>query len=129
MPSVPQSARVFLAAGALSAALAVVLGALGAHGLKSRLAPDMLAVYQTAVQYQFWHALGMLCVGLACLVVIESRWLKASGLLFAAGTLAFSGSLYAIALTGTTGLGLFAPIGGAAFILGWVALCVAALTA
>jgi uncharacterized membrane protein YgdD (TMEM256/DUF423 family) len=123
------AARVFLALGAAFAALAVVLGAFGAHALKAKLAADALAVYQTAVQYHFWHALGLLAVGLASAHLAENAWLRAAGWLLAAGIVLFSGSLYVLALSGQKWLGAVTPLGGAAFILGWIALAVGMLRA
>jgi uncharacterized membrane protein YgdD (TMEM256/DUF423 family) len=125
----PAGARLFIALGASFAALAVVLGAFGAHALKARLSPEALAVYHTAVQYHLWHALGLLGVGLACMQLPPSGWLKACGWLLAAGIVLFSGSLYMLALTGSRWLGAVAPFGGVAFILGWFALLLAVLRA
>lgn len=113
--------RLFFALGALSAGLGVALGAFGAHALKARLSPDMLAVWETGVRYQLVHALGLLAVAWAL-----ARWpgsaVQASGWLFVAGTLLFSGSLYALALSGVRGLGAVTPLGGAAWIVGWALL-------
>lgn len=113
--------RTFFALGALSAGVGVALGAFGAHALKARLAPDMLAVWETGVRYQLVHALGLLAVAWAL-----ARWpggaVQASGWLFVAGTLLFSGSLYALALSGVRGLGAVTPLGGVAWIVGWACL-------
>ena len=95
----------------------MALGAFGAHGLKVRLSPDMLGLWHTAVQYHAWHALGLLAVGLS----IESIWARAAGWLLVAGILLFSGSLYALALGAPRGLGIVTPLGGLAFIAGWIA--------
>ena len=120
--------RVFFGLGALSALLAVAAGAFGAHALRERLAPDMLAVFETGARYQMYHALGLLAVAWAV-----ARWPgSAAGLagwLFLAGTLLFSGSLYLLTLTGQRWLGAITPLGGLAFILGWAALAWAALAA
>jgi len=105
------------------------MGAFGAHGLKARLGPDMLSVWQTGVQYHLWHSLGLILVGLCATLVPDGPWLRAAGLLLAAGILLFSGSLYALALGAPRGLGIVTPIGGLAFLLGWAALAVAALRA
>jgi uncharacterized membrane protein YgdD (TMEM256/DUF423 family) len=94
------SARLFITLGAAFAAAAVVLGAFGAHALKERLAADMLAVYQTAVQYHFWHALGLLAVGLVSARLAENAWLRAARGLLAAGIVLFCGSLYVLVLSG-----------------------------
>ncbi len=117
--------RVFFVIGSLSAFLAVALGAFGAHGLKERLAPEMLAVFETGVRYQMYHALALLAVAWAC-----TRWpgavVNASGWLFVAGTVIFSGSLYVLALSGVRWLGAITPIGGLAFLGGWLCLAWAA---
>ena len=118
--------RLFFALGSASAFLAVALGAFAAHGLKSRLAPDLLAVFEVGVRYQMYHALALLAVAWAC-----TRWpgtaATASGWLFVAGTVIFSGSLYALSLTGVRWLGAITPVGGLAFLAGWACLAWAAL--
>lgn len=106
--------------------VAVGVGAFGAHALKERLAPDLMAVYQTAVQYHFWHALGLLAVGMLLLNRPDSGLLAAAAWLLVAGLVLFSGSLYALALTGVRGFGAVTPFGGAAFLAAWVALGCAA---
>ena len=115
------------AIAAILLGLGVGIGAFGAHGLKARLSPEMLGIYQTGVQYHFYHALGLVLVGLACFHLPESAALRASGWLMAAGVLLFSGSLYALALTGERWLGAVAPLGGTAFILAWSAFAWAVL--
>jgi uncharacterized membrane protein YgdD (TMEM256/DUF423 family) len=113
----------------LAAALlftAVAAGAFGAHALKARLAPDAMVVYHTAVQYHFWHGLGLLAVGLLLLHKPDSVPLAVAAWLFAAGIALFSGSLYALALTGVRSLGAVTPVGGVAFLGGWAALAWAA---
>ena len=119
-------ARMFVIAGASSAALAVVLGAFGAHGLRARLPADLLAIYQTGCQYHVYHALGLLAVGLLGLHLPASGALRASGWLMLAGTVLFSGSLYALALTGQRWLGAITPLGGVAWIAAWVLMAYAA---
>src|SRR2546425_8971247 len=116
--------REFIAIGALSGCLAVAAGAFGAHALRARLAPEMLDVFQTGVTYEMYHALGLVGVGilLARFSTEGSVWLSAAGWLFIAGSLLFSGSLYLLALTGTLWLGAITPLGGLAFLLGWLAL-------
>jgi uncharacterized membrane protein YgdD (TMEM256/DUF423 family) len=113
--------RTWLALGSASMFLAVAAGAFGAHALKERLAPDMLAVYEVAVRYQAYHALALLAVAL-----IADRQggaaARAAGIAFTAGTLLFSGSLYALALTGARWLGAVTPMGGVLFLLGWLSL-------
>jgi uncharacterized membrane protein YgdD (TMEM256/DUF423 family) len=113
--------RMFFALGGLSGFIGVALGAFAAHGLKSRLSPELLATFEIGVRYQMFHALALLAVGLA-----QARWpgavLAAGGWLFVAGTLLFSGSLYALSLTGEKWLGAVAPAGGLAFLAGWLCL-------
>ena len=106
--------------------LAVALGAFGAHGLKDRLSPDMMAVYQTAVQYHFYHTLALLLVALLMHSGLQSSALKVSAWLFTAGILVFSGSLYALALSDIRVLGAITPIGGLMFLGGWLCLALAA---
>lgn len=113
--------RAFFALGCLSAATAVGLGAFAAHGLRGRLAADLLSVFEVGVRYQMYHALGMLVVALA-LVRWPSGAIVAAGWLFLAGTVLFSGSLYVLTLGGLRWLGAITPIGGLAFIAGWLAL-------
>lgn len=118
--------RLFFFLGSLSAGLAVALGAFGAHALKARLSPEMLAVFETGVRYQMFHALALLAVAWA-----GTRWpgslVTASGWLFVAGTVLFSGSLVALALTGVRGFGAVTPIGGVAWLVAWGCLAWAAL--
>jgi len=125
----PGSAKLFLALGALFAAAAVALGAMGAHGLRARLSTEALAIFQTGVQYHFWHALGLLAVGIVCVHLPENVWLRAAGTLFTIGVMLFSGSLYVLALGGAKWLGALAPIGGGALILAWIAFAIAVLRA
>lgn len=115
----PPIAKVFLVIGALACMLAVVLGAFGAHALRARLAPDLLAVYHTGVQYHFWHAVGLLAVALTLPHLPAARALEWAGWLMLAGMVVFSGSLYVLAVTGTRWLGAITPIGGIAFIAAW----------
>ena len=119
-------ARLFLAIGSISGALAVILGAFGAHGLKSRLSEKMLANYMTGVEYHFYHTFALLAVGLLAMH-LPSRLLSAGGWAFIIGILIFSGSLYVMALTGITKLGAITPIGGLLFIIGWTLLAVAVI--
>jgi uncharacterized membrane protein YgdD (TMEM256/DUF423 family) len=125
----PAAARLFLALGAVAMLTAVGLGAFGAHGLKTRLAPELLAVYRTGVEYHAYHALGLLAVGLAALRMPQSKWLRAAGWLMAAGVLVFSGSLYALALTGARAWGAIAPVGGVAFMFAWALVAMAVIRA
>lgn len=111
--------------GALMAGLGVGIGAFGAHGLKGRLTPDMLAVFETGVRYHMYHALAMLATA-ALMSRVDGRAIVIAAWSFFAGILIFSGSLYALALSGVTMLGAITPIGGLAFLIGWVALVIAA---
>jgi uncharacterized membrane protein YgdD (TMEM256/DUF423 family) len=112
--------------GAVYAALAVAFGAFGAHTLEDLITADMLAIFETAVRYQMYHALGLLVIGLAAGHMEHAagawRW---AGRLIHAGIWIFSGSLYVLSLSGITVLGAITPIGGAAFIAGWVCAAVA----
>ena len=111
--------------GALMGGVGVAIGAFGAHGLKGRLSPDMLAVFETGVRYHMYHALAILATA-ALMSRLDGRAAHVAGWSFTAGIFIFSGSLYALALTGTTMLGAITPIGGVAFLLGWAALAIAA---
>jgi uncharacterized membrane protein YgdD (TMEM256/DUF423 family) len=117
--------RLFFSLGAGSAFLSVAAGAFGAHALRGRLSPEYLAVFETAARYQMYHALGLLAVAWAL-----SRWPGSTsqwaGWLFVAGTVLFSGSLYALALTGVRWLGAITPLGGVAFLGGWFCLALSA---
>ena len=117
--------RLFAMLGALSGLISVAAGAFGAHALRARLDPGALAVFETGARYQMYHALGLLAVAWAA-----SRWpgpwAGRAGWLFLAGTVLFSGSLYALALTGVRWLGAITPLGGVAFLLGWLCLALAA---
>jgi uncharacterized membrane protein YgdD (TMEM256/DUF423 family) len=113
--------RFFFAAGSLMALLAVALGAFAAHGLKSRLSPDMVAIFEVGVRYHMYHALALLAVAWA-----SSHWpngsTRAAGWAFIAGIVIFSGSLYILSITGIRWLGAITPIGGVAFLIGWFLL-------
>jgi len=111
--------------GALMGFVGVGLGAFGAHALKGRVSPDMLAVFETGVRYQMYHALALLATA-ALMSRSEGRAVLVAGWSFTVGILLFSGSLYALALTGVTILGAVTPLGGLAFLIGWAALTVAA---
>jgi len=113
-----------LLAGAIFMALAVSLGAFGAHALKKVLSPEMLTIYHTGVEYQFYHAIGLLIIGLAGFH-IQSKYLNWAGLLLTIGIIIFSGSLYVLTLSGIKVLGAITPIGGVSFIAGWICMAVA----
>ena len=115
-------AKGFFIAGALAAGLAVALGAFGAHGLQSRVTPERIGTFETGVRYHMYHALALFVVAW-----IQAQWPswqgEWAGYLFLAGILIFSGSLYLLVLTDTPWLGAVTPLGGVAFIAGWVFLC------
>jgi len=115
----------FIILGALLAALAVGLGAIGAHALKSQLATEQLATYQTAVQYQMYHAIGLILIGLLGLHQ-RSRWLDGAGWSMVVGIILFSGFLYAWLATGRRFFVYPVPVGGVAFIVGWVLMAIRA---
>jgi uncharacterized membrane protein YgdD (TMEM256/DUF423 family) len=115
----------WFAVGAIACGIGVGLGAFGAHGLRSRVSAEMLAVFETGVRYQMYHALALLAVGLA-----SARWpgglVQASGWLFLIGMLVFCGSLYMMTFTGARWLGAITPLGGLSFLAGWALLAIAA---
>lgn len=125
--------KTYLLLAAVSGFLAVALGAFGAHGLRERLSADLLAVYQTGVQYHFYHTFALLAVALLLMFspqtsLSSSSLLKWSGNLFALGIVIFSGSLYVLALSGVRWLGAITPVGGVAFLAGWICLALAAFS-
>lgn len=120
--------RTLWIAGAAMAGLSVAIGAFGAHALRARLEPARMATFETAVQYHMLHALALLAAAALMGRVQSQNLLLASGGLFAVGIFLFSGSLYALAITGITWLGAITPLGGVAFIGGWLCLGMAAWT-
>ncbi len=116
--------RLFFTLGAASALVAVAAGAFGAHALRARLSPDLLAVFETAARYQMYHALALLGVSWA-VTRWPGPWPVRAGSLFVVGTVVFSGSLYALALTDVRWLGAITPLGGVAFLGGWGCLLLA----
>jgi len=116
--------RTFLLIGAAFGFLGVAFGAFGAHALRNRLSPDMLAVFETGVRYQMYHALAILIVAAATGHFGNARLLGAAGWTFTAGVVLFSGSLYALALSDVRVLGAITPIGGLLFLAGWAMLVV-----
>jgi uncharacterized membrane protein YgdD (TMEM256/DUF423 family) len=116
--------------GVASAGMAVALGAFGAHGLRAIVSPEMLAVFETGVRYQMYHALALMLTAAIMMSgrdVVHGRALAIAGWSFIAGMVLFSGSLYLLAVTGITVLGAITPIGGVAFLLGWACLAIAML--
>ena len=118
--------KLFIILGSLNAFIGVALGAFGAHGLKTKVAPEMLTVWETAVQYHLVHALGLVLIGILCQLMPAASLLRPAGWLLLAGIILFSGSLYALVLTGTKPLGMITPLGGVAFLVGWLLLALGA---
>jgi len=116
--------KTFLLTGAGAGFLAVALGAFGAHGLRARVSPDMLAVFETGVRYQMYHTFAILIVAAAIGRIGDASLLVLAGWFFVAGILLFSGSLYALTLSGIGMLGAITPIGGLLFLIGWACLIV-----
>ena len=112
----------FLLVAAILGFLGVAFGAFGAHGLRERLSPEMLAVFEIGVRYQMYHVFALLAVAAAIAHFGRARLLLIAGWSFIAGVLIFSGSLYALALTGTGMFGAITPIGGVGFLFGWACL-------
>jgi uncharacterized membrane protein YgdD (TMEM256/DUF423 family) len=128
------AARRVLAGAAVSAAVAVAAGAFGAHALRARLEPRLLEVFETGARYQMYHALALVAVAWlldrsAGTSPAATRTATVAAWAFAAGTVLFSGSLYAMALTGVRALGAITPLGGVAFLAGWASLALAAARA
>lgn len=113
--------RIFFVFGALSAFIGVAAGAFGAHGLKSQIGSEMLTIFEVGVRYQMYHAFALIFAAWA-----HSKWpsllVKTSGWLFVVGTILFSGSLYLLSVSGIKWLGAITPLGGLAFLAGWVCL-------
>jgi uncharacterized membrane protein YgdD (TMEM256/DUF423 family) len=117
--------RLFFGLGAVSGFIGVAAGAFGAHALRARLNSDLLAVFETGARYQMYHAFGLLAAGWAT-TRFNGTLPQWAGWLFLVGTLLFSGSLYALALSGLRWLGAITPVGGLAFLAGWLCLAFAA---
>jgi uncharacterized membrane protein YgdD (TMEM256/DUF423 family) len=120
------SARIAICIAAAFLFAAVAFGAFGAHALKAKLSPELMVTYQTAVQYHFWHALGLLLVGVLLLQRPDGGAIVVAAWLLIAGLILFCGSLYTLALTGVRMWGAVAPVGGVAFLAAWAALAWAA---
>ena len=114
------ASRTFLLLGSISAFSGVAMGAFGAHALRSELVPRMLEIYQTAVDYQMWHALGLVMIGVLLRFNDESKLLRWAGWLMFIGIVVFSGSLYMLSITGIRWLGAITPIGGIALLMAWL---------
>ena len=117
--------KYFIFAGSISAFLAVALGAFGAHTLKSKLTQDMMEVYQTGVQYHLIHALGLILIGIIAHWLVDSSLINWAGGMILGGTIVFSGSLYLLSITEIRAFGAVTPIGGLAFLAGWILLAYA----
>ncbi|PXW86158.1 uncharacterized membrane protein YgdD (TMEM256/DUF423 family) [Nitrosomonas sp. Nm84] len=111
--------KTFLILGAFNTFLCITLGAFGAHGLKRVLSADMLTVYHTGVQYHFYHAFGIIIIGLLLLHFPKSRLIPISGWLMMVGIILFSFSLYVLSVTEMRGLGMITPFGGVSFLTAW----------
>jgi len=118
--------KTWLVVGALNAFVSVAMGAFGAHGLKNRVAAELLPTFETGARYQMYHALALLAVGMLW-APGRASMANAAGYGFLVGILLFSGSLYALVLSGVRALGAITPIGGVAFLVGWALFCAAAL--
>ncbi|MEQ8427769.1 MAG: DUF423 domain-containing protein [Gammaproteobacteria bacterium] len=127
MNELNSTARLFLLFGAANALLAVALGAFGAHALRNRLDESLLKIYHTGNEYHYYHALGLLIIGILASLVPVSGWIKTSGWMMFAGILLFCGSLYLLSILNLRWLGMVTPIGGLLFILSWGSLCVAVI--
>ena len=119
-----EKAKPLIVAGAIFAFLGVLFGAFGAHALKTRIDVDLLAVYQTGVQYHLVHAIGIILVGILAQALPSSKWLPIAGWAMVGGVLAFSGSLYVLSLTGIRAIGAITPLGGIALLAAWMLLAV-----
>ncbi len=117
--------KLFLIIGSITMALAVGLGAFGAHGLKEILTDEMLDIFETGVKYHFYHAIGLLVIALVAQLIPNSSLLQWSGWLMLAGIIIFSGSLYVLSISGIRWMGAITPIGGLCFILAWILLTLA----
>jgi len=121
------TAKLFLILGSANAALAVMLGAFGAHALKSRMEESLLKVYQTGIEYHFYHALGLILIGILAMNISVNIWLKSAGYMMAVGIMLFCGSLYLLSIFNLRWLGMITPLGGLLFILAWISLCISVL--
>ncbi len=117
-------AKCYLALGCINAMLVVIIGAFAAHGLKARLTVENMAIFQTGVQYHFYHAVGLILVGLIAWHIPASPYLRWSAWLMVIGIVLFSGSLYTLSITNIRWLGMITPFGGMAFILAWLVLTI-----
>lgn len=117
-----QNIKLFLVIAGISGFLSVALGAFGAHGLKDKLSPEMMEIFQKGVQYQFYHTFALLAVAILWKLFPEANLFNTSAWLFIAGIIIFSGSLYVLSLSGVRWLGAITPVGGLCFLAGWLLL-------
>jgi uncharacterized membrane protein YgdD (TMEM256/DUF423 family) len=117
--------RHFISLGSLNAALAVILGAFGAHALKSKIQPEALEIFQTGVQYHLYHSLGLILIGIIYRVGKLSTAINFSGWMMVIGMILFSGSLYILSITGIRSIGMITPIGGILLVISWILLAIA----
>lgn len=123
----PADVSIWIFLAAVNGFIAVAAGAFAAHGLKEHLSPDLLAIFQTGAQYQMYHALALFGVGIFGTHRPRCRLVNGAGWAFQIGVLLFSGSLYALALSGIRALGAITPFGGVAFLIGWLLLAIAGI--
>lgn len=116
------TAKLFLLLGSANAMLAVIIGAFGAHALKARLDESLLKIYQTGNEYHFYHALGLILVGVIAMNIPASIWLKVSGWSMFIGIILFCGSLYLLSIFNLRWMGMITPLGGLLFIIAWLSL-------
>ncbi|MBL1141182.1 MAG: DUF423 domain-containing protein [Proteobacteria bacterium] len=119
------TAKLFLLLGSANAMLAVIFGSFGAHALKARLDEHLLKVYHTGVEYHFYHALGLILIGIIAINIPINLWIKNAGWMMFSGIILFSGSLYLLSILNIRWLGMITPLGGLLFILSWLCLCIA----
>lgn len=117
--------RIFLALGALLAMFAVIFGALGAHVVHGHISPRGYSIYETAVHYEFYHALGLMLIGVSAARLNAQAWLRAAGWLMFVGVILFSGSLYLLTFTGIHGIAIVTPLGGSSMIFAWILYVIA----
>ena len=118
--------KTILLISAISGMMAVMIGAFGAHGLEKILSPDMLQRYHTGVEYHFYHSLALFCTGLAASQYSTEKFWRHAAIAFTCGIILFSGSLYLYAISGIKTFGMITPLGGTAFIIGWIMMAYAA---
>ena len=121
------TAKSFLLLGSVNGMLAVIFGAFGAHALKARIDENLLKVFHTGVEYHFYHALGLILIGIIAVSIPVTTWVKSAGWMMFAGIILFSGSLYLLSILNMRWLGMITPIGGLLFILSWLSLTIAIL--